>query len=474
MPSKPLPTDATGKATAIRIHSLAAPHMRNFHLSWLGFFIAFTSWFALSPLLKSTIGPALGLTESDIASSDIANVGSTVIFRLVVGFVTDRVGPRKAMAAILVAGSIPLALTGLVKNAGGLIAIRAAIGLLGATFVPCQYWTTAFFSRNIVGTSNAIVGGWGNMGGGATYLLMPHVYNAILKTGLGANAWKVTLIVPTALCLLTAFICFTFGTDQPEQTLPIAATSDTDSDAEEIVVADPTSPKSEETNKKSIEAHTLSVTATTIPATPESKTRAILRSLATPTILILMLQYACSFGVELAVDSQIGHYLQKTFSGIDQTMAGNLGSIFGLMNFFARATGGVFSDLASKKYGIKGRIAVQASLLLCNGICLMVFSYMNALPSAIAVMIFFSFFCEAACGSTFGIVPYVAEGGMGAASGLVGAGGTIGGFVFNIIFKALVHTPRIGFRVMAGTVLVSAVCSVGMSVKGVYLLGRRK
>ncbi|KAJ3042173.1 High-affinity nitrate transporter 2.1 [Rhizophlyctis rosea] len=478
MPSKELPLDATGKATAIRLHSFAKPHMRNLHLSWFGFFIAFTSWFALNPLLKSTIGPDLHIPDSDIASSDIANVGGTIVFRLLVGFVTDKLGPRKAMAAILVCGSIPLVLTGLVKSTSGLIAIRAFIGLLGATFVPCQYWTTAFFSKRIVGTANAIVGGWGNMGGGATYLLMPHVYNGIKRAGLStSDAWKVALCVPTALCFFAALIVFFFGTDKPEQTLPVAA-ADTETVSGDLLPTDAHTSKLEKDEKDKSSATTLvdqhtTATLETVSPAPETKSRAILRSLATPTILILMLQYACSFGVELAVDSQIGHYLQTSFSGIDQTMAGNIGSIFGLMNFFARATGGIGSDYASKRFGIKGRMAVQMGLLFFNGVCLMIFSFMNDLPAAIVVMVFFSFFCESACGSTFGIVPYVAEGGMGAASGLVGAGGTLGGFIFNIIFKALVGSPRVAFRVMAGTVLVASIATLGMSINRVYLMSRR-
>jgi nitrate/nitrite transporter NarK len=38
-------------------------------------------------------------------------------------------------------------------------------GFLGGVFVPCQAWPTAFFDKKIVGRSNALVAGWGNMGG---------------------------------------------------------------------------------------------------------------------------------------------------------------------------------------------------------------------------------------------------------------------------------------------------------------------
>lgn len=72
------------------------------------------------------------------------------------------------MAALLVAGAIPSGLAGTISSAGGLYAVRFFIGVLGATFVPCLAWTTAFFDKSIVGTANSFVGGWGNLGGGVS------------------------------------------------------------------------------------------------------------------------------------------------------------------------------------------------------------------------------------------------------------------------------------------------------------------
>ncbi len=44
------PVDAsTGKATGIRLFSVAPPHMRTFHMTWMAFFLAFFGWLALPP-----------------------------------------------------------------------------------------------------------------------------------------------------------------------------------------------------------------------------------------------------------------------------------------------------------------------------------------------------------------------------------------------------------------------------------------
>lgn len=63
---------------------------------------------------------------------------------------------------------------------------------------------------------------------------------------------------------------------------------------------------------------------------------------------------------------------------------------------------------------------------------------------------------------------------MGLASGMVGAGGTIGGAIFNAVFKALIGDPRMGFRIVGGVCAVGAVTVLGLRIGGVGILGRRK
>ena len=43
-----------------------------------------------------------------------------------------------------------------------------------------------------------------------------------------------------------------------------------------------------------------------------------------------------------------------TFS-LDVKTAGDLGAIFGMLNLFTRALGGVMSDVVAKYYGMRGR-----------------------------------------------------------------------------------------------------------------------
>jgi len=135
--------------------------------------VAFLSWYAFPPLTPKTLKTDLKLTTNDIANANVAALSATLLVRFVAGPLCDYFGPRKVFAGILFAGAIPTALAGTVSNATGLIIIRFFVGVLGATFVPCQVWCTGFYDKNCVGRANALAAGWGNAGGGITYFVMP-------------------------------------------------------------------------------------------------------------------------------------------------------------------------------------------------------------------------------------------------------------------------------------------------------------
>jgi len=156
------------KARSIPVFNPVDPYGRVFFFSWFGFFIAFWSWYAFPPLMSITIKRDLNLSTLDIANSNIAALTGTLLVRFIAGPMCDRFGPRWTYIVVLLTGSIPTALAGLVQNVEGLIALRFFVGILGGTFVPCQVWSTGFFDKNIVGSANALIGGWGNAGGGIT------------------------------------------------------------------------------------------------------------------------------------------------------------------------------------------------------------------------------------------------------------------------------------------------------------------
>jgi len=127
----------------------------------VGFFVAFLSWFAFPPLIPEAIKSDLHLSGAQVANSNVIALSATLGIRIIVGPLVDLYGPRKVMAYLLILGAIPSGLAGTAYSAEALYVLRFFIGILGATFVPCQAWTSTFFDKNCVGTANALVGGWG-------------------------------------------------------------------------------------------------------------------------------------------------------------------------------------------------------------------------------------------------------------------------------------------------------------------------
>ncbi|XP_053374110.1 uncharacterized protein LOC123531998 [Mercenaria mercenaria] len=137
------------------------------------------------------------------------------------------------------------------------------------------------------------------------------------------------------------------------------------------------------------------------------------------TVAVLAIQYGLCFGVEIAVNTFMNLYFMYKFekedceegshdvmqtnnttnlttatvfapsddpntcSILSQNSASLIASLFGLMNLFARALGGIFSDLLRKYLQIPGRLLAQIICMTAEGVRLIVFSRMETIPTAI-------------------------------------------------------------------------------------------
>jgi len=400
---------------ALRLFSLNSVQMRTFHITWLMFFVCFFGWFGLAPLMP-TIREDLALSKSQVGNIIIASVSGTIIARLLIGRLCDTWGPRKTAVRLLLAGSLPVFLVGLSKDYTTFLLFRLAISVIGASFVITQFHTSMMFAPSIKGTANAITGGWGNLGGGVTNMVMPLIFAAI--TGFGytkQEAWRYAMIVPGMMMLLVAFLYHRYTRDTPAGNY-------------------------DETDYR------------------RSKGKTDWSVLADWRLWALTLAYAMSFGMEITFDNVASLHFVDSFH-LSQRSAGFWAGVFGFMNIFARALGGIVSDRAGAKAGMKGKGRLLALVLLLEGLGLLLFAQAGSLVPAITAMLGFALFLKMANGATYGIVPFISEKNVGLVSGIVGAGGNLGGMLFGFLFKSETITyvqafTYIGYMVMAVSVIV--------------------
>lgn len=91
----------------------------------------------------------------------------------------------------------------------------------------------------------------------------------------------------------------------------------------------------------------------------------------------------------------------------------------------------MLSDLLSARFGHRSRITWLFAAAFFGGLFMLVFGLVPSLPAAIALMVFFSFLYEQACGATYSLVPFVSNRSPGLVSGFVSAGGTAGAAIWN-------------------------------------------
>ena len=429
----------------IRLFSLDTIQMRTFHITWLMFFVCFFGWFGLAPLMPA-IRADLGLTKAQVGNIIIASVSSTIIARLLIGKLCDIYGPRKTAVWLLLIGSIPVALAGLATSYTSFLLFRLAIGVIGASFVITQYHTSMMFAARIKGTANAITGGWGNLGGGVTNIVMPLIFAAILGFGYTPHvAWRYAMVVPAILMWIVAWLYAKYTQDTPNGNFdaigrtPASATGRTHPNSQ----TGPTSATGPG-----------SVTGSG-PTTGPSSAKTNWSVLADWRIAALTLAYAMCFGMEITFDNVASLHFVDTFH-LAQHTAGFWAGLFGMMNLFARALGGFLSDKTGNRWGMPGKGTLLAAALLLEGCGLIAFAHAPAFGIAIGCMLTFALFLKMANGAVYGIVPFINEKNVGLISGVVGAGGNLGGMLFGFLFRSESITYTQAFTYIGITVLLVA------------------
>ncbi len=230
------------------------------------------------------------------------SASATFFARLFFGWLCDRIGPRLCFTILLVVGSLPVMGVGLAHSYQSLLLFRIGISVIGASFVITQYHTSSMFAPSVVGTANAMTGGWGNLGGGVTQKVMPLVLAGFMGLGLtNAAGWRWSMFAAGGVCLLTGVAYFCLTQDTP---------------AGNVI----------DLRRRGL-----------LPS--KAKGGSFLDAAADPRVWLLFVIYACCFGIELTVDNIADLYFSDSVR-MPAHVAEWAAMSFGGLNLFARGLGG--------------------------------------------------------------------------------------------------------------------------------------
>lgn len=418
---------AAGQATRIRLLDFRSRQMRAFHMTWFAFFLCFFAWFGIAPLM-GVIRDELKLTKDQVGWCIIGSVAITIFARIFMGWLCDRIGPRLSYTGLLVIASLPVMGIGLAHDYTSFLLFRVAIGIIGASFVITQYHTSLMFAPNCIGTANATTAGWGNLGGGITQMVMPALF-AFLVTTLGfssAVGWRFCMVLAGLVCLLTGIAYYFLTQDTPEGNFSTLR----------------------QQGKLPTKKHVRG---------------SFLAACGDPRVWALSVLYGCCFGIELTLDNIAALYFMDYFAELKnvspvQAMqtAGFIAGLFGAMNLFARALGGIIGDRFGARWGLNGRSRWLFIAVFCEGIALICFSQTRSLAWAVPAMLLLGLFVKMSNGATYSVVPFINRQALGSVSGIVGAGGNVGAVLAGFLFKTEAIDWPSALLILGGCITVAS------------------
>jgi NNP family nitrate/nitrite transporter-like MFS transporter len=375
-------------------------------IATVGFFWCFLMWFstaAFSPSIAANyhLGiKALGL----LASSAIwmAPVG-----RIVAGWASDRFGAPKTFAFILAGCGLMSIASAYTTNYDLLFAERVIVAIAGVSFVVGIQHVAQWFEPHEIGTAEGLYAGTGNVGAGAGALLLPRIFGTDYHS---AFLWLgVIALVIAGWYLLRGSAA------------------------------------------KTTERRHVARAASTLRGTVFVWSRYI--------AIALMLAYAMSFGLEIAMNAWLPGYFTRGFhdailalgftsvAGI-QIAAGTFAAVQSFTASLFRPFAGFMSDLFQHKgwtplpfiaktlpYAPRLHwLGISLILITLAMIGLTAAGLSGSLHLSVSVLVAFGIFVSFGTGGTFALVPLLFPDRPGIAAGFIGGVSTAAGIVYPLIF----------------------------------------
>lgn len=377
-------------------------------IATVGFFWCFLMWFstaAFSPSIAANYHlniKALGL----LASSAIwmAPVG-----RIVAGWASDRFGAPRTFAAILAGCGLISIASAFTTDYNLLFAERVVVAVAGVSFVVGIQHVAQWFDEHEIGTAEGLYAGTGNVGAGAGALVLPRLF------GTNYHAAFLSLGV-IALFIAAWYLWRGEAARTAQQTHMVRRRSDL---------------------------------------------RGTLFVWSRYIAIALMLAYAMSFGLEIALNAWLPGYFTRGFhdailslgfnsvAGL-QIAAGTFAAVASFTASLFRPFSGFMSDLFQRKrwtplpliaktlpYAPRLHWLGVSLILIVVAMAGLTFSGLSgSLHLSVAVLVALGIFISFGTGGTFALVPLLFPDRPGAAAGFIGGVSTAAAIAYPLIFSS--------------------------------------
>ncbi|UPM44076.1 nitrate/nitrite transporter [Halocatena salina] len=372
---------------------------RTLVLATAAFNLAFLVWFSFSPF-TGPIAEAFGLSLGEIGLLASAAIWLAPPGRIVTGWLTDRFGASTVFTTVLGYVGVASIVSAFAQTYELFFVARLVVGSAGIAFVIGIQHVSQWFPEEQLGTAEGIYAGVGSAGAGAGALVLPRFFSDWSGPLFGAG-WRAAFFYTGCLTFLMAITYALLGEDAATQ-------------------------------------------ARAAQARESATLKSWLHTATRYGIIALALGYVASFGIELSLNGWLPTYFREGF-GSDLVRASTFAAMFSLGAGTLRPLGGWISDILVRRERnilpiFQDRYREQWTIVCLGTLVVMMCAFTVAgrtgvLPVTVGIVFCMGMCCGITSGAIFAQVPAMFPHRSGAAAGIVGGVGTLGGISFPLVYS---------------------------------------
>ncbi len=376
-------------------------------IATVGFFWCFLMWFSTAAFSPS-IAASYHLNIKELGLLASSAIWMAPLGRIIAGWASDRFGAPRTFACILAACGLISIASGFTTNYDVLFVERILVAIAGVSFVVGIQHVAQWFDAHEIGTAEGLYAGTGNVGAGAGALVLPRLF--------GTNYHAAFIDLGAIALILAAWYLWRGkAANSAERTILVRGRSDL---------------------------------------------RGTLFVWSRYIAIALMLAYAMSFGLEIALNAWLPGYFTRGFheailalgfhsvAGL-QIAAGTFAAVASFTASLFRPFSGFMSDLFQRRgwtplpfiaktlpYAPRLHwLGVSLILIVLAMAGLTVGGLSGSLHLSVAVLVALGVFISFGTGGTFALVPLLFPDRPGAAAGFIGGVSTAAAIVYPLVFS---------------------------------------